>query len=198
MVATIDSSAGKMRQLLAQLRPGSPDDRASAAGAETSTVEVSSVLQQLMRSPKLARAILRTAATEGSPFVRVDAERFAAVLRNLLENAVDAAGPDGTVDATLSLRENHAIVEVRDTGPGMDPGFIRDDLFSPFRTTKGEGYGIGAFESREFARHAGGRLEVESSVGKGTVMRLVLPAVQPHPIASSATDPKVNVDHERA
>jgi signal transduction histidine kinase len=74
----------------------------------------------------------------------------------------------------------------------MDPAFIRDELFSPFRTTKGEGYGIGAFESREFARQAGGRLEVESAPGQGTAMRLVLPA------AVESIDTKVDLKHERA
>jgi C4-dicarboxylate-specific signal transduction histidine kinase len=58
----------------------------------------------------------------------------------------------------------------------MEPGFVTDGLFSPFRTTKGEGYGIGAYESREFARQAGGQLDVESHPGNGTLMRMVLPA----------------------
>jgi signal transduction histidine kinase len=92
----------------------------------------------------------------------------------------------------VESRDHHVVIEVRDTGPGMDPAFIRDELFSPFRTTKGEGYGIGAFESREFARQAGGRLEVESAPGQGTAMRLVLPA------AVEPIDTKVDLKHERA
>jgi putative PEP-CTERM system histidine kinase len=193
MVATVDSSAGKMRQLLAQLRPGTPGERPGESGVVTTTIEVTAVLQQLLRSPKLTRVELRAEPGEGGVFVTVDAERFAAILRNLLENAVEAAGAAGEVVVRVAVAENQAVVEVCDTGPGMDPAFIRDELFSPFRTTKGEGYGIGAFESREFARQAGGRLEVASSSGKGTVMRLILPVAAP-----KQTESKVDVSHERA
>ena len=57
----------------------------------------------------------------------------------------------------------------------MERTFVDNELFRPFRSTKGDGYGIGAFEAREFARQHGGQLEVETAPGKGTVMRLVLP-----------------------
>jgi putative PEP-CTERM system histidine kinase len=197
MMATVDSSAAKMRQLLAQLRPDAEGNRTGEGGV-VRTVEVVAVLQPLLRSPSLARVVLHAQPRDGGIWVTAEAERFAAVLRNLLENAVDAAGPAGSVSVAVTMAGNQALIEVRDSGPGMDPAFIRDHLFSPFRTTKGEGYGIGAFESREFARQAGGRLEVESSPGKGTVMRLVLPATPPQPIASPTVDAKVDVSHERA
>lgn len=193
MVATVDSSAGKMRQLLAQLRPNPGGQPAGDGAAAPTTIDLVVVLRQLLRSPKLARVELRAEAGEGGIFVTVEAERFAAILRNLLENAVEAAGAAGTVVVRAKTAENHAVIEVCDTGPGMDPAFIRDELFSPFRTTKGEGYGIGAFESREFARQAGGRLEVASSTGEGTVMRLILPVAAPQ-----QTESRVDVNHERA
>ncbi|MGH7330045.1 MAG: ATP-binding protein, partial [Polyangiaceae bacterium] len=74
---------------------------------------------------------------------------------------------------------NMAVVEIADNGPGMNFEFVRDKLFQPFVTTKGMGYGIGAYESREVARALGGRLEVSSEPGKGTIMRMRLPAVAP-------------------
>jgi putative PEP-CTERM system histidine kinase len=188
MVATVESSVAKMRQLLVQLRPGT----AGESGAGIRAIDAAAVLQQLVRSPTLARVAVDGAGDGAAVFVKVDPERFAAVLRNLLENAVEAAGAAGKVTARVESRDHHAVIEVRDTGPGMDPAFIRDELFSPFRTTKGEGYGIGAFESREFARQAGGRLEVESAPGQGTAMRLVLPA------AVESIDTKVDLKHERA
>ena len=108
--------------------------------------------------------------------------------------------PSELVALTRDLVRIPSVVQPGDPARTEAPvaAFIRDHLFSPFRTTKGEGYGIGAFESREFARQAGGRLEVESSPGKGTVMRLVLPATPPQPIASPTVDAKVDVSHERA
>jgi signal transduction histidine kinase len=58
----------------------------------------------------------------------------------------------------------------------MDQQFIRDRLFRPFDSTKGEeGFGIGAYQAREFARKCGGGVEVESAPGKGTKFIIRLP-----------------------
>ena len=69
------------------------------------------------------------------------------------------------------------MIEVEDNGCGMSPEFIRDELFKPFRTSKGAGYGIGAFESREYVRENGGRMDVQSNLGEGTIVTIRLPAV---------------------
>ncbi len=69
------------------------------------------------------------------------------------------------------------LIDVTDSGPGMDDAFIRNELFLPFRSTKSSGYGIGAFQTRELIRMAGGDLEVISEKGFGTTMRVILPLV---------------------
>jgi signal transduction histidine kinase len=66
-------------------------------------------------------------------------------------------------------------IEVADNGPGMDEKFVRDELFRPFRSTKQEGFGIGAYQTRELVRMSGGDLDVISRKGSGTVMRVTLP-----------------------
>jgi signal transduction histidine kinase len=73
------------------------------------------------------------------------------------------------------------VIEVEDSGCGMDESFIRERLFRPFDTTKGaSGMGIGAYETREFVRALGGKVEVTSKPGVGTVfsIRLQLAASQ--------------------
>jgi signal transduction histidine kinase len=50
-------------------------------------------------------------------------------------------------------------------------------MFKPFKSTKTGGYGIGAYESREFVRELGGNLDVMSAPGKGTTVRIRLPAI---------------------
>jgi signal transduction histidine kinase len=74
-------------------------------------------------------------------------------------------------------RDAHrAIVEVADTGAGMEPEFIRHRLFRPFDTTKGDrGMGIGAYEVREFVRKCQGDVEVHSTPGQGTRFIISLP-----------------------
>ena len=68
----------------------------------------------------------------------------------------------------------------------MDAAFIREELFKPFRSTKSGGYGIGAFQTRELVRAAGGDLEVISEKGVGTTMRILLPLAEKEPAAHSA------------
>lgn len=109
--------------------------------------------------------------------IRASEERFDVVFGHLLANACEANGPDGSVQVHLELTGRHAILDITDEGPGMSFEFVRDSLFQPFRTTKATGYGVGAFQCREFAREQGGDLEVISSPGSGTTMRLRLPVL---------------------
>ena len=58
----------------------------------------------------------------------------------------------------------------------MSPGFVRDSLFRPFQSTKKKGLGIGMFQSRMVVEAHGGTVQVESEPGKGTTVRVSLPA----------------------
>jgi signal transduction histidine kinase len=109
--------------------------------------------------------------------VVIDEERFAAVLAHLVDNAVEAAGAAGHVALRQRRDGGELVIEIEDDGPGMDAEFVRHKLFTPFASTKKGGYGIGAYESREFVREMGGRLDVYSRPGEGTQVRIALPAV---------------------
>ncbi|EQD47599.1 ATP-binding region, ATPase-like domain protein [mine drainage metagenome] len=117
-------------------------------------------------------------------------ERLAQVLEHLIRNAQEATPADGSVTVTVHRAGQQGIVEVADTGCGMDAAFIRERLFKPFDTTKGErGFGIGAYQAREFVRKCGGSIEVESAPGRGTrcILRLPLaPMLQPQEEAERA------------
>jgi len=110
---------------------------------------------------------------------RVVAERarLANVLAHLVDNAQQATAEDGSVAVRLYPENASCIVEVRDSGHGMDAEFIHNRLFKPFDTTKGNaGMGIGMYESREFIHQLQGEIRVQSEPGKGTVVTLQLPA----------------------
>jgi C4-dicarboxylate-specific signal transduction histidine kinase len=66
----------------------------------------------------------------------------------------------------------------------MTAEFMRDRLFKPFQSTKEAGMGIGAFESQQYLQKIGGRIEVQSSPGAGTQVRIVLRPVQSVPQAA--------------
>ncbi|HKT17608.1 MAG TPA: ATP-binding protein, partial [Stellaceae bacterium] len=112
---------------------------------------------------------------EPDAIVAAEHERLKTVLGHLIQNAVDAAGPEGNVAVRVLTKPDTAVVEISDNGPGMDATFVRDRLFRPFDSTKTTGYGIGVYESREYARSLGGFIEVDTAPGKGTTMRLCLP-----------------------
>jgi len=96
-----------------------------------------------------------------------------------VQNGFDAAGELAQVAVRVFREDGHAVVEVVDNGIGMTPEFIRDHLFKPFQSSKSSGMGIGAYESHQYVTSLGGRMEVASEPGKGTRVRVLLPALQP-------------------
>ncbi len=117
---------------------------------------------------------------QGAPVIWANPARLGQLFINLLANAAQAVPPGQAETATVTVRARQidgvAEVEVRDTGAGMLPE-VRDHLFEPFFTTKppGEGTGLGMVISRNIAKEHGGRLEVESTPGQGTTVRVLLP-----------------------
>jgi PAS domain S-box-containing protein len=107
------------------------------------------------------------------------------VLLNLVVNARDAMPGGGTLlietnvvvapDLFGQVRE-HALLRVTDSGTGMEPEVLAR-AFEPFYTTKpvGSGVGLGLASAEGFVGMAGGRIEVSSSVGAGTVFRVLIP-----------------------
>jgi putative PEP-CTERM system histidine kinase len=108
--------------------------------------------------------------------VRANRERLLSALNHAVRNAQEACDSGGEVRMDLTIDGTDCLLLIADTGIGMDASFVRDRLFRPFDSTKGaEGMGIGAYQFRETIMAAGGELEVESSVGHGTRLKVRLP-----------------------
>ena len=98
------------------------------------------------------------------------------VLRHIVKNAQDATPASGDVVVCTHQEEDTVTITVRDSGTGMEMSFVNNQLFQPFFTTKGSGgMGIGAYQAKEFARSAGGAVEVKSEPGVGTTFTMRLP-----------------------
>jgi signal transduction histidine kinase len=96
------------------------------------------------------------------------------VLRNLLQNAVEASPPAGIVRLTgRATKEGRWEFSVEDSGPGLAEA-VRARLFQPCASTKPGGSGLGLALSQQLAQQAGGRIELEKSDAEGTCFRLVL------------------------
>ena len=118
--------------------------------------------------------------------VRGDETQLMQVLINLITNARDAMldGGELTVRAFLreesEVRSSQVVVEVSDTGTGMESG-VRSRMFEPFFTTKkfGEGTGLGLSTSLAIIESHGGTVDVQSEAQRGTNVTIVLPAEAP-------------------
>ena len=111
--------------------------------------------------------------------IQADAARLATALDHLIDNGFDAAGADGTVEVAVRAEGGMAVVAVRDNGVGIAPDYMANGFGKPFVSTKPDGLGLGLFEVRHTVEVMGGRLEVDSVPGSGTVVSLYLPTLGP-------------------
>jgi putative PEP-CTERM system histidine kinase len=110
------------------------------------------------------------------PQILLDQEQMSKVVTNLVLNAKEAVmHENGEVRVETNQNNGWGVLTVTDNGCGMNPDFLNRSLFRPFQTTKKNGLGIGMFQSKMIVEAHGGRIEVESEPGKGTVFRLLLP-----------------------
>jgi len=183
MLETVKAAVGSMNQLLVKLhQKGSTVQNAVA-------IEIDALLERLAGRYRGAAATVTFAPPRDSFVVVADRTRLEAAIGHLVQNAVDAVGADGRVEIRLGGTPRDAVIEIEDNGPGMTAAFVRDQLFQPFKTTKAGGYGIGVYESREYIREIEGRLDVITKPGRGTTMRVTLPAALAAP--SPAIEPEL-------
>ena len=114
------------------------------------------------------------------PLVRVDVDQLKEVLVNLMVNACEAMAPGGTIIIEERVdsqppQGHAAVIRVRDNGPGI-PAHLQGQIFQPFFSTKEQGTGLGLSIAQRIVTEHGGRLEVESTEGQGTVFIITLPA----------------------
>jgi putative PEP-CTERM system histidine kinase len=168
MLLTLRNSTDKLQALLARL---------GRYGAQGHHSDQSVVLQDLLAGIAARYATRHEVVVIERPpcTVRADRESLEQALVHLVQNAVEASEEDKPVLLDPLQGENHAALEIIDTGSGMSAEFVRTRLFKPFHSSKPGGFGIGAFEARELIRATGGRLEVESREGSGTRFRIRLP-----------------------
>ncbi len=198
MLLTVGASVQKIAALIQRLQAPPPTEQApppttaaatpaGLGGRRPAMPRTLAPVERLALLAERARQLRGTtivvehdeAADAAAMMVGMEPPVFDTVVTHLLDNAIEAAGADRPV-RLLARRDNGRVqVDIVDTGPGMTPEFIRDELFRPFRTSKRHGSGIGAYQARALLRAASGDLLVLSRPGKGTTMRLLLPPAVP-------------------
>jgi two-component system sensor histidine kinase BaeS len=120
------------------------------------------------------RGIEYTSEAESAPVIVSDGDRVLQIISNLLSNAFRWTPDGGRIDLELQTANGIVTVDVADTGPGITAD-ARERIFRPFWSTDGRGTGLGLPIASELAVALGGRIELQTEVGKGSRFRLVLP-----------------------
>jgi putative PEP-CTERM system histidine kinase len=167
-IITVDNSVQKMNRLLEHLRSDSMQVQ------ETAQIEVCAMLGEVVQTMSSNRPVPHLDCQAVGIHILANRDRCMAIIGHLIRNAQDATPDDGRVIVRLFKRADRAIIEVQDTGTGMDEQFIKQRLFRPFDSTKA-GMGIGVYEARDYIHKMGGDLEVLSRVGEGSTFRIRVP-----------------------
>lgn len=116
---------------------------------------------------------LQKALDRTLPHILIDRQQIKQVLINLIQNAISFM-PENGVLRLATRRETGSIrVSVTDSGPGIAPEHL-EELFNPFYTTKSDGIGLGLPIAQQIIHSHGGKIEVESAIGKGTTFSFTL------------------------
>jgi CheY-like chemotaxis protein len=128
------------------------------------------------------------------PYVNVDPSQLNQVFFNIILNSIHAIENKGTIKISVSEKNSNAYVEISDTGCGIRKEHL-GKVFDPFFTTKGPlaggnipGTGLGLSTAYGIIESHNGNLEVESTYGKGTTVKVNLPIVRPPELKEDVTE----------
>lgn len=169
---TINNSVSKMNKMMEVLSGKTTSNKSSK-------VNIISVLEELVHHRKIAggKPVPVLSCESTSFYVKADKNQLIAILGHLVQNAQDATEDTGKINISQKRSTDGVVIEIEDTGSGMSEEFIKNNLFKPFKTTKGsKGMGIGVYEAREIILAIGGQIEVSSVLDVGTCFKLTIPA----------------------
>ncbi len=178
MVQTTHHSVQKMTRLLKQLTEASITNSTNDAATP---VELNRLLRQLTENRKISLPQAVFLPNNEKIYIYADAEKLLNVLSHLVQNAQEACSEHGTVTLKLAQQNTSAIITISDTGSGMSKEFMDNELFQPFRSTKGvSGMGIGVFQCQQYITAIGGTIVADSTLGQGSSFTLTLPLTDNH------------------
>jgi signal transduction histidine kinase len=171
IVAQIDRVSRMIQQLLDVARPS------HAGTQEIDVLKALDAVVELVSAEAGKRGIaVRVSGDPSVPALRADPDQLQQALLNLVMNAMDACDAGGHVELRASQREGFVVLEIVDDGHGI-PAAIQGQVFDPFFSTKkrGQGTGLGLWVVAQVVRSHAGEIEIESTDGTGTTVRIAWP-----------------------
>jgi signal transduction histidine kinase len=178
----VEKNQNKISALVMDMLTFSKDREPELAPADLNQV-VADVLELMQSRAAELEVGLVWELAEGIPELVFDSEGIHRAVLNVITNALDAAyESDGPGQVEVATRydpdEGRVFVVVRDNGPGIPPELVRN-LFSPFVSfKKSRGTGLGLPVSQKILNEHGGRILVDSALGRGSRFTIELPAVR--------------------
>jgi signal transduction histidine kinase len=170
IIDTINNLTATTEQILNFARP------VTLAPRKVDLNEVARDVIQLLRTEIAAHSVETKLELDDSPVMgMLDEPSIRATTLNLVLNAVQAMPAGGHLTISTSTSGDKLSLAIRDTGSGMTPEQIKQ-IFEPFNTTKSRGLGLGMPYAQKIIQEHGGQIIVESQPGKGTEVRIELPA----------------------
>ncbi|MBU2277767.1 MAG: PEP-CTERM system histidine kinase PrsK, partial [Gammaproteobacteria bacterium] len=167
---TIEAMQSRLQNMLSQLT------QKQIGNEPKKNIALGNMLQQLISERCAGHAPLPVLKVLQDCELYIDHERFSNILFHLIDNAQQATAIDGSVTIELDVINDTIILAIIDTGCGMSSEFIKERLFKPFDTTKGNaGMGIGAYDAQQFIQQNHGQLTVTSEVDIGSTFTIQLP-----------------------
>ena len=187
-VDIMEHSVTKMQRLMQLLRTG-------ISGSKPVVTNLVVIVRTAVNNCTGGRPVPDFECELEEVWLTIEGDRMTSVIENLIQNAQDATVDDGMVTVSLNSKGSNIEILIEDNGCGMDTAFVRDRLFRPFDTTKGDtGMGIGAYECKEYVNSLGGEIRIESEPGSGTRMHVILPLQGRDQFANSDTESMESVD----
>ena len=170
IITTINNLTATTEQILNYARP------VTLAPKKVDLNEVAPDVIQLLGTEISAHHVETKLDLSSSPVTgMLDEASIRAATLNLVLNAVQAMSGGGQLSVSTRKSGDKLCMEIKDTGPGMTPERIKH-IFEPFNTTKSRGLGLGMPYAQKIIHQHGGQITVESEVGKGTQVKIELPA----------------------
>jgi len=181
---TVERELAQIKRMLDDLR-----NIAKPVPLESFPIDINKALAEVMESMQTSAATsgltLESDLVGGPVFIKGDLFALNRVCRNLILNAFQATVPGGRVTVRTRRENEHALIDVADTGSGI-PKDRLDTIFDDFVTTKKRGLGLGLAISKKVVEQLGGTIAVTSEVGTGTTftLRFPLTLARPEQLAS--------------